>query len=129
MKNIDAKFKITTEIIHLSNLKNGWCNGFGFTPRLKDLEWLSEKLQLLNPKAILKMKLYPTPEGNIQIEWTSPKFSISLEIFFESKSGVYQYVDLTNEHYDWINKVFNLNSDTGWELLNQEIIQNLINGE
>lgn len=68
-------------LVELAGLSEGWLNGEeGSRLDLSALEFARDLLDEI-PKAALELpRIYPTPEGGVQLEWHGPEIRIELEI-------------------------------------------------
>jgi hypothetical protein len=79
----------------LKLLKEGWLNGQGASLDPQGLTWLTDTWDWFCPDTIPLPCLYPTPNGNIQAEWSLGKFNISLEIDIKQQNGICQIMDMS----------------------------------
>ncbi|MBV7427023.1 MULTISPECIES: hypothetical protein [unclassified Acidovorax] len=68
-------------------LRDGWLDGDGVRPAPTGLVWLSKFWMDQWPEDAPLPYVYPTPSGDVQMEWSFPACSVSLEINFTSKRG------------------------------------------
>jgi len=105
---------------HLSEIEDGWNEGSGSAPNHKGLDWLLNKLDKYFPEYLY---VYPTYEGNVQIEWTNKSKLISLEIDLDKKTGFYQVSDIY--HFDDEEEEdIDLTKDKNWILIVERIKNN-----
>ncbi|HLX59881.1 MAG TPA: hypothetical protein VKX17_01245 [Planctomycetota bacterium] len=64
----------------LAQLKSGWLNGAGVAPAAAGLKWLSDAWLKYCPEHVPEPFAYPTPEGNVQLEWDFGSWEISAEV-------------------------------------------------
>ncbi len=95
---------ISVRLNELRELEEGWADGtqsatdwgnnYGEALNDDGLQWLESQFQsfyhLASPP-----HLYPTPDGNIQAEWTLGQFEISLEIDFSTHSAQWHCLNLS----------------------------------
>lgn len=112
---------IGSQIDELSHLKDGWLDGKGKAPRKQNLEWLENAFDSLYNPQLPFPRLYPTPEGNVQAEWSTEKHEVSLEIIFDARRGEYQSLDINTN--DCIDLDLDLTLPEKWEQLNQNLLQ------
>jgi hypothetical protein len=79
----------------LKLLKEGWFDGQGSALDTQGLTWLTDTWDWLCPETVPLPYLYPTPNGNIQAEWSLGKFNLSLEIDIRQQNGVCQIMDMS----------------------------------
>ena len=75
-------YVIATKLDEISQLKDGWFEGFGLAPDADDLAALSEKLINEYPDKLPLPLLTPTQDGNILLEWAAegdPSLDINLK--------------------------------------------------
>jgi hypothetical protein len=63
-----------------SLLKEGWLDGLGKAPPKEGIQWLSDEWRKFYPDDLPQPYAYPTPEGDVQLEWTLGKWELSAEI-------------------------------------------------
>jgi hypothetical protein len=83
--------KVEQRFLELDKIKDGWLDGEGKKPF--NLPWVKSivlQIEDLDPS------VFPTPEGNIQLEWYIEDNSISLEINAVTKTAEYIHTDLTS---------------------------------
>jgi len=85
---------IAARIDELRLLTNGWLDGRGTVPDRAELDWVQNLFEGHFPDQLQLPCLYPTPEGEIQAEWTMGTTEITLEIDPKSKSGNWHEYDL-----------------------------------
>lgn len=73
-------------------LRDGWLDGEGVRPPAAGLNWLSELWSEQWPDSGPLPYVYPTPSGGVQLEWSFPTCSASLEIEFQDKQGEFLVV-------------------------------------
>lgn len=71
----------------ISLLRDGWLNGEGKRPQAEALGWLAKSWLELWPDDAPLPYVYPTPEGGVQMEWSFPVGSASLEVDFDLSQG------------------------------------------
>lgn len=97
----------------LKKLKYGWLDGIGKPLDSSSLDWLSNKFQQNYPDDKLPLPhFYPTPEGNIQAEWSINGWESSLEIDMIKHQGEWHSLMLTTE--EEINHILNLEKSEDW---------------
>lgn len=110
---------IPSRIEIISLLKDGWLNGEGKAPITDHLNWFSKSFETNYSPELPLPYLYPTPEGNIQAEWSINNFDVSLIIELESKKSILNLLSLTSEEEKEI-EIY-LEEEIGWTNLNSEI--------
>ncbi len=114
---------INKQIDELSHLKDGWLDGKGKALGRENLEWLKNMFDTLYNLQLPFPRLYPTLEGNIQAEWSSESYEISLKIILDNKTGYYQFLDLKTNNC--IDLKFNLNNELDCKKLSQELFSSI----
>lgn len=97
-----------------------WGSGYGKAPSHEGLNWLGDKLEREYPDDLPLPRVYPTPEGRVQMEWTIGKFDISLEVDLRDHTGYWHWVDLNDFDRDG-EKELNLDDSDGWAWIATEI--------
>jgi len=108
--------------IYLDAGEDGWLNGEGTAVNAEGLQWLEEKLVRYLPDQSISIRLYPTEEGGVEIEYTikgTPRNTeVSVEIDLVERSGYWHSLDLFNRSSE--DKSLNLSLDKDWEWLSVE---------
>ncbi|MBF8378458.1 hypothetical protein IW967_11385 [Alicyclobacillus mali] len=95
------KPELQAQLDKLLKLRNGWLDGEGRAPnkqRLKRLFQMLDAMYLMGP---LLPYVYPTPDGNVQIEWTIGRSEWSMEVDLNTYRGKLYGVRLdTDEEVD-----------------------------
>lgn len=111
---------ISVRLKNLSELSEGWLNGEGKKINGERLEVFENLFNLhFNPHHPLPA-IYPTIEGNIQLEWTIAQHEISLDVNLENLSAEYLCSNLTDDS----SREFLINSlskSEDWEIINNEL--------
>lgn len=70
---------------YLFTLRDGWLDGEGKAPDANGLVWfLTEWIKRI-PSTIANPYIYPTPDGNIQLEWTANHYDIEIKVNLRTK--------------------------------------------
>jgi hypothetical protein len=104
----------------ISNLKDGWLNGKGFVPERAKLDWFNGQFDEYYPEEALLPFVYPTAEGNIQLEWTFKHTECSLEVDLSRKTGDWFCIDTNTSKED--SMTFDLSNESGWNSLADKLI-------
>jgi hypothetical protein len=115
---LDVSFRLS----EISKLKDGWYNSQGIAPTpqflLKFEKFFESNYDYKNPLP----SIFPTVEGNIQLEWSINNREISLEVFSNDLSAEYlEYNTLTN---NTVEEILNLTEKSGWQILSQKLSVN-----
>ena len=105
-------------IAEIAALKDGWFDGDGHAFDHSRLQHLA-KLYKENYSLETPPYLYPMPEGNIQAEWESQSWRITLDIDLMSFKGELFALDLSNDH-ETIREI-DLGDGSGWAQLCAEV--------
>jgi len=92
--NVLEPLDVSSRLEELRLLKRGWLDGEGEPISLPGLEWLDQAMTLRFPDDRMLPHIFPTPEGNVQLEWSTPTHEINLEISLEDKTGLWTSVAL-----------------------------------
>ncbi len=106
---------IGARLDELRLLKRGWLDGKGEALDRDALAWLEEMMTLYYPDELPSPYIYPTPEGNLLLEWEDERYDVSLEIDLSAKRGWLHILDLSTEEDD--ERDFDLSVQEGWEAL------------
>ncbi|MDY0227448.1 MAG: hypothetical protein RBR38_11555 [Desulfomicrobium apsheronum] len=117
---------IDARIDELRCLKAGWYDGKGFPISPDGLSWLSNCFVLDygdNPLPFM----YPTPEGNVFLEWSFSTHDISLEISFEDHRGEWHDLNILTKEYEEF--TLDLDKFESWKIINDKIAAAAVNNE
>lgn len=111
---------ISVRLKNLSELNEGWLNGEGKKLNGLRLEEFENLFNLyFNPHHPLPA-IYPTIEGNIQLEWTIAEHEISLDVNLENLSAEYLCTNLTDDSsLEFL--INSLSKSEDWEIINNEL--------
>lgn len=111
---------ISVRLKNLSELNEGWLNGEGKKLNGLRLEEFENLFNLyFNPHHPLPA-IYPTIEGNIQLEWTIAEHEISLDVNLENLSAEYFCTNLTDDSsLEFL--INSLSKSEDWEIINNEL--------
>ena len=120
---------VVAQLDDLRHLKDGWAdgmqnpsdwgNGYGKAPSHQGLDWLSDRLEREYPDDLPLPRIYPTPEGGAQMEWTIGSFDIGLEVNLEDRTGEWNWVDLNSR--DEGETALNLDDTDDWKWVSSEL--------
>lgn len=97
-----------------------WGNGYGKAPSHEGLDWLADKFTSEYPGDLPLPRAYPTPEGDVQMEWLLGRIDISLEIDLGDHTSYWHWVDLNGFDRDG-EKELNLDDGDSWAWLTSTI--------
>lgn len=119
---------VTTRLEELAQLQNGWLDGTkGQALNQASLIRLAQAFDEAFNTTLPLPHLYPTPEGDVQAEWSLGVWEVSLEISLTDFQANYQAVQTISGQTR--EKIFNLAAEDcqDWTALNQELAQLLEN--
>ena len=100
-------------------MTDGWLDGEGVAPQRDQLDWLADTFDLNYPDDLPLPHTFPTPNGQIEMEWTLGPHSVTLE------------VDLAKRRGDWLSygvestqeetRTLDLNGHEDWSWLTGRI--------
>ena len=92
-------FDVGARIEEIKLLNDGWYDGEeGLAPSNEGLNWLAEKLfEVLPMEELQSPAIFPTIEGNIDLDWVKGNHDLSIEIDLKTKKGALSYLDLDSE--------------------------------
>ena len=96
-------------------LRDGWLDGKGLAPPPEGLAWLQHAFATDYSGELRLPYLYPTPEGGIRAEWSTPEWEISLDIDLNTHTAEYQALNLRTDSVE--ENRLNLGSEDGWREL------------
>ena len=88
---------VPSRIDELRFLKDGWLDGIGKAPLEEGLNWLSNQFDNYALEDMPLPLVFPTEEGNIQMEWSSDSFDISLEVDLTTQKAQLHILDFKTE--------------------------------
>ncbi len=88
---------VPSRIEVISFLKDGWLNGDGIAPIIEHLNKFSKYFETNYSPQLPLPYLYPTPDGNLQAEWSINDFELSMKIDLESLQSKLHYLSLTSD--------------------------------
>lgn len=109
---------VDDRIAEIAALKDGWFDGDGHAFDHSALQHLA-KLYKENYSLETPPYLYPMPSGNIQAEWESQFWRITLDIDLMSFKGELFALNLSNDH-ETIEQI-DLGNGFGWARLCAEV--------
>ena len=106
---VQENCQILTRLEELSCLEDGWYNGLGAALKKEGITTTIELLVSSFPKDLPLPGIFPTPEGDLSLEWNHA-YQSSLDIDLETLQGEFHAVTETEE----IEEDFDLSSESGW---------------
>ncbi|GAB3560411.1 hypothetical protein [Spirosoma fluminis] len=111
-------YDVNVRLSQLSKIEDNWYEGFGKAPGSAFLRQFGEYFSSYYNTKLPLPAIFPTLEGNIQLEWSLSKASIMLEVSKEEFSSEL----IISKPDDTIEELtFALNSQVGWVILNDNI--------
>ena len=106
---------VPARLDELGTLQDGWFEGGGVAPTKTGLDWFSMMFEGNFPNDLPLPYLYPTPDGNIQAEWSIAPNEITLEIDLKSKSGEWHCLNTDTSNVTTL--TLGLIDEKGWTSL------------
>lgn len=88
-----------------------WGSGFGKAPSHNGLDWLAAQFERFYPDDAPRPRLYPTPEGGVQAEWSLG----DLEIDIDAHTAEWFDADVNDDSME--ERVLNLDDAADWQLI------------
>lgn len=107
------------QIEKLSRLHDGWLDGIGKAPNPIRLRWLAEQFDRYYPDDVPQPHMYPTPEGDIQLEWTFN--STEAELIIVLASGIAEWLETDVATMGSAESEVDLNTPSGWQWLAEHL--------
>lgn len=110
---------IGAQLDELRALADGWLDGDGLAPLPKGLGRLATLLEKYYPERLPLPRIYPTPTGGAQLEWTLGSNEVSVEVNLAMGESEWHAVDVSSGEDELIS--LDLNTRRGWSLLVERI--------
>jgi hypothetical protein len=120
---LDVYYRLT----EISGLSDGWLDGEGIAPNEQGLKWFASEFEKNFDTTLPLPFIYPTPLGNLQIEWNIGNHDISVMIDLLTKTA--DYHDLNRSNDDDNSLQLNFNTSNGWITLNELLIKLITTNE
>ncbi len=120
LDNCDVSLRLN----ELSKLKSNWYNGEGRTLNKSKLSNFGNIFNSYYNSKLPLPAIFPTLEGNIQLEWKNGNKNIVLDINIDSLESNFFYYDDFNDN-DEIEQTIILSSQENWSILNSLIEENI----
>lgn len=120
---------VTLRLEEIADLKDGWLDGKGIAPNPEKLRWLAKAFDNSFKADLPLPHLYPTPEGNIQAEWSLKDWEVTLEIDLTTHQAMYQAICMTEQaagqlpHASTHEHTLAFEENEGWTQLNDALTQ------
>lgn len=123
LKTIETIDQLTTpvepdvgvRVEELRQLKDGWLDGAGKALSSGGLDWFRSTFEVEYPADLPQPYLYPTPEGQLLLEWSLGDNVCSLEVDLMTRRSAFHSLNLTLNKES--NKSFNLDDPTAGQEL------------
>ena len=110
---------VPVRVLELAKLENGWLDGEGVAPSPEGLRWFSETFDRNYAPDLQLPYLYPTPEGNVQAEWSLDGWSASVLFDLATHKAEFEaFQPATDESREMR---FDLSTADGWIALNDSL--------
>lgn len=117
-------YDISLRLNELSKLQNNWYNGEGKSPNKSRLSNFGDLFNSYFNSKLPLPAVFPTLEGNIQLEWKKDNKNIILDVNISSlESDFFYYNDFNDK--DEIEQIIILSSKENWNTLNSLIEANI----
>ena len=118
---IGPQEQVLLRLEEFREMENGWLGkGFGIAPRDVHLTWLSQMVKGYYPSELPLPRTYPTPDGNIEMEWSEGDYCAILEIDMTSRSG-HLYLLGDDDDDDAEPQIVDLESADGWRRISDSV--------
>lgn len=128
---IDDPLNISRQLEDMKNLQDGWADGmqlpsdwgsgYGKAPDSDGLDWLAGQFERFFAPNLTKPYIYPTPEGNVQAEWSIGQYEASLEIDLASHSSEWLCFDVESKEAS--DSELRLDLADSWKWLGDELLR------
>lgn len=116
-----GSLEIRTRLDELRALKDGWIEGSGTALSESGLDWCADAFAANYPEHVPPPRLFPTPHGGIQAEWSFDRFELSLEIDLASHHAHWHCLD-SKTHTEETREL-HLDRDADWHWLVARVTQ------
>jgi hypothetical protein len=112
---------VPARLEELTQLVQGWLDGEQGEPIAEDkAQWLGDKFdQYYDSENLPLPATFPTPEGNIQFEWSIKNHEIAASVDLNTMQADFYVVNTQNQNDT--TEILDLNTDEAWLRLNQLI--------
>lgn len=84
---LKEQLDIETRLRELGDLSDGWFDGKGVAFNPQELDWVAQTLRVAEASGLPRPYLYPTPDGDVQAEWSFLGAEVSAEISLKSQDA------------------------------------------
>jgi hypothetical protein len=113
--NLLDPLDVSMRLDELRKMKDGWLDGEGVAPDREGLEWFETMMEDYYPEDLPLPYIYPTGEGNLQLEWDMENLDVSLEVDLSTHEGELHILNLTTEQTSEV--IYQLNDADEWHAL------------
>ena len=106
---------VPARLSELRELRDGWLDGEGLAPDSAGLDWLSDIFEVMYPNEAPLPRIYPTPEGRVQAEWSFARHDVVLEIDLAAQNGEWSVFDMQSDADE--EETLDLNEAVSWRKL------------
>lgn len=107
------------QLERLRTLEDGWLEGEGTAPPADGLDRLAVGFEKYFPEELPLPRIYPTPAGGVQMEWTLGSNEIGVEVDLTTGTGEWHRVDLSSGRDEMDS--LDLTTSKGWQALRNRI--------
>lgn len=111
--------EVARQLERLRALEDGWLEGEGTAPPADGLDRLAAGFEKYFPEELPLPRIYPTPAGGAQLEWTLGSNEIGVEVDLTTGTGEWHRVDLSSRKDEMDS--LDLTTSKGWEALRNRI--------
>jgi hypothetical protein len=84
----------------LSLIRDGWLDGYGKSLDPERLDWFSDNYEKFIEIEEIETFAFPTPNGNLQLEWSNQNIESSFLVDLQNKTGDFSCIDLDDVNYE-----------------------------
>jgi len=115
--SLEPQNRIKEQLNKIRALEDGWLDGEGSAPNAEGLLWLEKNLMDHFSGTHVPIRLYPTEDGNVQMEYTvlNPivRKEVSIEIDLADQKGYWHAFDSVAQSS--MDRDIDLSSEAGWK--------------
>lgn len=111
-------FDVKIRLNYLSKLEDKWYDGDGKAPEGELLNKFGEYFTEYYDGGLKLPSIFPTIEGNIQLEWAFPRANVFLEVFLDDFKSEFL---IANSNNTFEELELNLINETDWGVINNKI--------
>ncbi len=117
--NLLDPLDVPARLDELRELKDGWLDGEGLAPNSEALDWLATSFDCRYPDDLPLPHVYPTLEGGVLAEWSSPPNEVSLDVNLATRQGEWHSLDVNTDAENA--RTLNLADNSGWTWIAEKI--------